>query len=79
MLTMIALVFFSCSNKKKYKYVETLSKGALFDDFPGDTIIIEALSDSAAYVAGLDIFEEHKKVSKDMKEVFRYCVKIQIL
>ncbi len=47
-----------------------MSKGVLFDDFPGDTIIIEALSDSAAYVEGFNIFERHKKVAKDMKEVF---------
>ncbi len=71
----LVAILLSCDSKvkkEKYYYVETVEdySGFLSDFFQKDTVLIEAVSDSAAYIEGFEIFEKAKKISKDMLVYF---------
>ena len=56
---LILITFSSCNNKRKYYYIQ---------NGKDEKKLIEAYSDSSAYMRAFELFEISKKVHTDMKE-----------
>lgn len=69
----LIVVFASCQQSKKYKYIEIGTKESIFGGTERDEkdgVIIRATTDSIAYLEAYQKFCISEKVSKDMEEAY---------
>jgi len=85
LLISISVIITSCSNKKDYKYIETViekSNEGIIDTVKKESIVFEALNDSLAYIQAIKIFRisirANKKTVESMNELISFPIDFNV-